>query len=70
MRRTLAWILVFLLVLTLLFSGVMILLLTWGYQINETDQWPELLRFVAMILLPVAPLLLWYSRGENNKDNE
>ncbi|CAM3601472.1 hypothetical protein [Parendozoicomonas haliclonae] len=62
MRRNLRWLLIFLLSSLVLLGVPAVLLFSWSVQINETRQWAELTRFVLMIMLPVLPLVLWYSK--------
>ncbi|MCL6270893.1 hypothetical protein M3P05_13265 [Sansalvadorimonas sp. 2012CJ34-2] len=62
MRRKAIWLLVFLLACSLLFGIPALLLMSWSWRIGEMDQWGDLARFVLMILLPVVPLVFWYSR--------
>ncbi len=63
-KRALIWIGVFL-VSCLFFVGIpTLMLVSWSWQINATDQWPDLVRIGLMIMLPVLPLLFWYSRKE------
>ena len=62
MGRKTAWTIAFLLACFFIIGVPALLLMSWSWQVNETRQWEELLRSGLMIILPVVPLLLWYSR--------
>ena len=53
-----------------LFGLFMLVLVTWGYQIDVYDQFEDLRRFATLLIMPVVPLLIWYISELVDDDDE